>query len=49
MIGSPEPGTIPRRRAALVVAVSVISLVLQVPWVSHALVVTALAGKPWLP
>jgi hypothetical protein len=49
MIGSPEPGTIPRRRAALVVAVSVISLALQVPWVSHALVVTALAGKPWLP
>jgi hypothetical protein len=49
MIGSPEPGSIPRKRAALVVAVSVISLALQVPWVSHALVVTALAGKPWLP
>ncbi|MHB1473765.1 MAG: hypothetical protein ACYCV4_09070 [Dermatophilaceae bacterium] len=49
MIGSPEPGTIPRRRAALVVTVCVISLALQIPWVSHALVVTQLAGKPWLP
>ncbi|MBE3074284.1 MAG: hypothetical protein IMZ75_04975 [Actinobacteria bacterium] len=49
MIGSPEPGTIPRRRAALVVAVSVVGLALQIPWVSHALVVTQLAGKPWLP
>ena len=49
MIGSPEPGTIPRKRAWLVVTVCVISLALQVPWVSHALVVTPLAGKPWLP
>jgi len=49
LVGSPEPGTIPRKRAALVVTVSVISLALQVPWVSHALVVTELAGKPWLP
>lgn len=49
MIGSPQPAAIPRRRAALVVVVSVISLALQVPWVSHALVVTQLAGKPWLP
>jgi len=49
MIGSPEPGSIPRKRAALVVAVCVVSLALQVPWVSHALVVTQLAGKPWLP
>jgi hypothetical protein len=49
LVGSPEPGTIPRKRAALVVAVCVISLALQIPWVSHALVVTALAGKPWLP
>lgn len=49
MIGSPEPGTIPRKRATLVVAVCVIGLALQVPWVSHALVVTQLAGKPWLP
>ena len=49
MVGSPEPRTIPSKRATLVVAVSVISLALQVPWVSHALVVTALAGKPWLP
>ncbi len=49
MVGSPEPGTIPRRRAALVVAVCVISLALQAPWVSNALVVTELAGKPWLP
>ena len=49
MIGSPEPGSIPRKRAALVVAVCVISLALQIPWVSHALVVTQLAGKPWLP
>ena len=49
MIGSPEPGSIPRRRAALVVAVCVVSLALQIPWVSHALVVTQLAGKPWLP
>jgi len=49
MVGSPEPGTIPRKRATLVVGVAVISLALQAPWVSHALVVTALAGKPWLP
>jgi hypothetical protein len=49
LVGSPEPGTIPRKRAAVVVTVSVISLALQVPWVSHALVVTELAGKPWLP
>ena len=49
MVGSPERETIPRKRATLVVAVSVISLALQVPWLSHALVVTALAGKPWLP
>lgn len=49
MIGSPEPGSIPRKRAALVVTVCVVSLALQIPWVSHALVVTQLAGKPWLP
>lgn len=49
MIGSPEPGTLPRKRAALVVTVCVISLALQIPWVSQALVVTQLAGKPWLP
>jgi hypothetical protein len=49
MIGSPDPAAIPRRRAALVVTVSVISLALQAPWVSHALVVTQFAGKPWLP
>jgi len=49
MIGSPRPHTIPRRRAALVVTVCVISLALQIPWVTHALVVTPLAGKPWLP
>jgi hypothetical protein len=49
MIGSPPPDTIPRKRAALVVMVSVVGLALQVPWVTHALVVTQLAGKPWLP
>jgi hypothetical protein len=49
LIGSPPPGTIPRRRAALVVTVAVISLALQIPWVAHALVVTPFAGKPWLP
>jgi hypothetical protein len=49
MIGSPEPGSIPRKRAALVVTVCVVSLALQIPWVSHALVVTQVAGKPWLP
>jgi hypothetical protein len=49
MIGSPQPAAIPRRRAALVVTVSVISLALQAPWVSHAIVITKLAGKPWLP
>jgi len=49
MIGSPEPGAIPRRRAILVLTVCAISLALQIPWVAHALVVTPLAGKPWLP
>jgi hypothetical protein len=49
MIGSPEPETIPRRRAALVGTVCAVSLLLQIPWVSHALVVTEFAGKPWLP
>jgi len=49
IVGSPPPGTIPRKRAALVVLVSVVGLALQIPWVSHALVVTQLAGKPWLP
>jgi len=49
LVGSPVPGTVPRGRAALVVTVAVISLALQVLWVSHALVVTPSAGKPWLP
>jgi len=49
ILGSPPPAAIPRKRAALVVIVSLIGLGLQVPWVSHALVVTQLAGKPWLP
>jgi hypothetical protein len=49
LVGSPAPGTIPRKRAALVGAVVVISLGLQFFWVNHALVVTQLAGKPWLP
>jgi hypothetical protein len=49
IVGSPEPGTIPRKRAALLIAFCVIGLALQIPWVSHALVVTQLAGKPWLP
>ena len=49
MIGSPEPGTIPRKRAALVAAVCAVSLALQIPWVANALVVTQFAGKPWLP
>ena len=39
VVGSPEPDTIPRRRILIVV----------IPWVTHALVVTPLAGKPWLP
>ncbi len=49
VVGSPPPDTIPRRRAALVVVVSLVGLALQIPWVSQALVVTRLAGKPWLP
>ncbi|NMM35579.1 MAG: hypothetical protein HHJ13_16610 [Phycicoccus sp.] len=49
LIGSPEPGTIPRKRGALVVAVCAVSLALQIPWVVNALVVTQFAGKPWLP
>ena len=49
LVGSPQPGTIPPKRAALVLTVSVIGLALQVPWVAHALVVTQYAGKPWLP
>jgi hypothetical protein len=49
MIASPPPRTIPRLRGVLVVTVSLVSLGLQAPWVSHALVVTQLAGKPWLP
>jgi hypothetical protein len=49
LVGSPAPGTIPRKRAALVVAVAVISLGLQAVWVSYALVITAEAGNPWLP
>ena len=49
LIGSPLPGTFPRRRAALVGTVAVINLGLQVFWVSHALVITPFAGKPWLP
>ena len=49
LIGSPEPGTLPRKRAALVVAVCAVSLALQIPWVDNALVVTQFAGKPWLP
>jgi hypothetical protein len=32
-----------------VVTVAVIGLGLQLLWVSHALVVTPFAGKPWLP
>ena len=33
----------------MVVILAVIGLALQFPWVTHALVVTRLAGKPWLP
>jgi hypothetical protein len=49
LIGNPRPGVITRKQAAVVVLVSVVGLALQVPWVTHALVVTSLAGKPWLP
>jgi hypothetical protein len=49
MVGSPKPGTVPHKRAVLVVVASVIGLALQIPWVTHALVVTQYAGKPWLP
>jgi hypothetical protein len=49
LVGSPRPDTIPHKRATLVVVVCLVGLVLQAPWVSHALVVTQLAGKPWLP
>ena len=49
MIGSPDPAAIPRRRAILVLTVCAIGLALQIPWVTHALVVTPMAGKPWLP
>jgi len=49
LVGSPEPGKIPHKRAALVVIVSVISLALQVFWVNHALVITEPAGNTWLP
>jgi hypothetical protein len=49
MVGSPRPDTIPRRRATLAGVVCLVSLALWVPWVTHALVVTRLAGKPWLP
>lgn len=49
MIGSPGPGTVLRKRAAVVATVCAVSLALQIPWVTHALVVTQLAGKPWLP
>jgi hypothetical protein len=49
MVGSPRPEAVPRRRATVVVLVSLVSLGLQIPWVTHALVVTPLAGKPWLP
>ena len=49
IVGSPPPDTIPRKRAALVVLVSVSGLALQIPWVSHALVITSEAGQPWLP
>ena len=49
MIGSPEPGTNLRKRAAVVTTFCAVSLALQIPWVTHALVVTTFAGKPWLP
>ncbi len=49
IVGSPKPDVIPRKRAVAVVIASLIGLGLQVPWVTHALVVTRLAGKPWLP
>jgi hypothetical protein len=49
LVGSPAPGTIPRRRAVLVATVAVIGLVLQVFWVSHALMITEPAGNTWLP
>ncbi len=49
MIGSPEPGINLRKRAAVVSTICAISLALQIPWVTHALVVTQFAGKPWLP
>ena len=47
--GSPVPETFPRKQAAAVVIMSLVGLAVQVPWVSHALVITQLAGKPWLP
>ena len=49
LIGSPPPDKVPRKRATVVLIASVVGLALQVPWVTHALVVTQLAGKPWLP
>jgi hypothetical protein len=49
MVASPRPEAVPRRRATVVVLVCLVSLGLQIPWVTHALVVTRLAGKPWLP
>lgn len=49
LVGSPTPGTIPRKRAVLLGIVALVSLALQVPWVNAALVVTPFAGKPWLP
>ena len=49
LVGSPEPGKIPHKRAALVVIVSVISLALQIFWVNHALMITEPAGNTWLP
>jgi hypothetical protein len=49
MVGSPPPEAIPRRRATVAVVVCLVSLALHIPWVVNALVVTPLAGKPWLP
>jgi hypothetical protein len=49
IVGSPPPEAVPRKRASVAVVVSLVSLALVIPWVSHAMVVTPLAGKPWLP
>ena len=49
LVGSPEPGTSPRRRVWFVVACCLIGLALQWWWIDTLLIVRQQTGTIWVP